>query len=150
MCDSAPQLLYYIYIPVLILTLILGFLIFLSDKKNLSSRLFFALSINICLWIFFTMMNWQSVAPDKVEIFDKLSVIGVIIPAIFLYFSSVFPDGKNISAKKAIFIFLPLLPFILLAGTSFNVRYIDSSTPDCESVVGPLYYLMPVVFLIYC
>ncbi|MGW8185179.1 MAG: ATP-binding protein [Candidatus Moraniibacteriota bacterium] len=150
MCDSAPQLLYYIYVPVLILTLILGFLIFLSDKKNLSSRLFFLLSISVSLWIFFTMMDWWSVNPDIVEIFTKLSVVGVIIPAIFLYFSSVFPDGKNISVKKAILIFLPLLPFVLSAGTGFNVKYIDSSTPDCESVVGLLYYLMPVVFLMYC
>ena len=96
------------------------------------------------------MMNWQSVNPDMVGIFDKLSIVGVIIPAIFLYFSSVFPDGKNIPVKKVILIFLPLLPFVLLAGTDLNVRYIDSSTPDCESVVGPLYYLMPVVFLMYC
>lgn len=150
MCNSAPQLLYYTYIPVLVVTLILGFLVFLSDRKNLSSRLFFLLSISTSLWIFFTMMTWQSVNLGSVEIFDKLSIIGIIVPAIFLYFSYVFPDGKNIPTKKAILIFLPLLPFIFLAWTSLNIESIDSSTSDCESVVGPLYYLIPVVFILYC
>lgn len=150
MCNSAPQLLYYTYIPVLVSILILGFLVFLSNKEKISNRLFFLLSLSIFLWVLFTMLDWQSVNPDVVEIFMKLSIVGTIVPAIFLYFSYIFPEEKNISIKKVILIFLPLLPFILFAGTSLNISYVDTSTPDCESIVGPLYYLMPIIFLLYC
>jgi len=96
------------------------------------------------------MMDWRSVNPDIVEIFTRLSIIGIIVPAIFLYFSYAFPDGKNISIKKVILIFLPLLPFILLSWTNLNVESIDTSTSDCESVLGSLYYLIPVIFILYC
>jgi signal transduction histidine kinase len=96
------------------------------------------------------MMTWRSVNLDSVEFFDKLSIVGIIVPAIFLYFSYVFPDEKNISMKKAMIIFLPLLPFIFLAATSLNIKSINSSTSDCESVVGPLYYLIPLIFILYC
>lgn len=150
MCNSAPQLLYYTYIPVLVLILILGFLVLLSNKKNLSNRLFFLLSLCTSFWIFLNMMTWRSVNPDMVIIFDKLSIVGIIVPAVFLYFSYIFSDEKKISKKKIILIFLPLVPFILLAGTNLNIESIDSSTPDCESVVGPLYYLMPLIFFSYC
>lgn len=149
MCNSAPQLLYYVYVPGLVLMLVLGFLVFLNNKKSLSNRLFFLLSINICLWVLFTMLDWQSVDPNVVEIFTKLSIIGIIAPAIFLYFSYVFPDNINLSTRKVLAIFLPIVPFILLAPTKFNIEYIDPSNSDCDSVFGLLYYLLPVVAVFY-
>jgi signal transduction histidine kinase len=150
MCNSAPLLLYYVYVPTLFVTLLLGFFVFLKDKEKLSNRLFLLLSVVMSLWIFSTMMDWQSSDPNLVEFFSRLSVIGVIVPAVFLYFCYSFPDIEKLSYKKTVLIFLPILPFVLFAWSKFNILSIDVSTPDCEAIFGPLYYLMPIVFFLYC
>jgi signal transduction histidine kinase len=95
------------------------------------------------------MMDWVSIDPNISEIYSKLSIVGVLVPAIFTYFSYAFPDENNVSLKKVLLIFIPILPFIFLAPTKFNIEYIDSSTPDCDAVLGSLYYLIPVVFVTY-
>jgi signal transduction histidine kinase len=150
MCDPAPQLLYYVYIPSLFIALLLGFFIFLNNKRNLSNRLYFLFSIVVSLWIYFTMMDWVSTDPNFVKLFSKLSIIGAIVPAIFLYFSYTFPDTEKIGKGKSILIFLPILPFIFLAWSKLNILSIDTSTTNCEAIKGQLYYLMPAIFSLYC
>jgi hypothetical protein len=146
MCDPVSQVLVYTYSLSFTAIFILGWLVFLSDTRKLMNRVFFLLTIAMSLWLVFDLLSWTR--PEDTT-YGMLAIIGAIIPSIFLYFSYVFPEESTISAKKALLVFLPSLPYIVLAPTKFNVQGVDLSTPSCDLIVGPLYDLIVPVSLGY-
>jgi hypothetical protein len=146
MCDPVSQVLVYTYSLSFTAIFVLGWLVLLSDPRRQMNRVFFLLTVAMTLWLVFDLLSWMR--PEN-TIYGALAIIGAIIPAIFLYFAYVFPEESAISYKKAFFVFLPLLPYILLAPTRFNVEGVDLSTPSCDLVVGSLYDLIVPVSLGY-
>ncbi len=146
MCSPVSSVLVYTYSLSLAFIFLLGCLVFLSDPKRQMNRVFFLLAVTMTLWLAFDLLSWTQ--PEN-ELFGMLAIIGAIIPGVFLYFSYVFPEERRMSWKKILLAFLPLLPYILLAPTTFNVQYIDLSTPSCDLVVGSLYDLIVPVSLGY-
>ena len=149
MCNSGPDLIYYIYIPVTFIVTFLGAFVYFVGRNKLSNRLFFLMSIAISLWLFAVMMNWISTDPIMVELYYKLALVSVAVPAIFVYFCYSFESQRPISRLKTFLVFLPLFPFIFFSGTSLNVRYVDLSSPECDAVTGLLYIAIPFLFIFY-
>ncbi|MEP7162880.1 MAG: ATP-binding protein [Candidatus Moraniibacteriota bacterium] len=129
----------YSYLLGMVLVFLFGFLTFFNNRKGLSSRIFFLLSLVIVLWLGFNLLSWVYAA----ELFwARLTIIGGLIPILFLYFSYIFPDEKPPSHSKTLIPFLLGLPLVALAATKYNVSSIDISTPDCPPEVGWLYYYL--------
>jgi hypothetical protein len=53
-------LIYYSHLLPLISALILGFFVFLSNRKNLVNKIFFAVTILFSIWVYFDLILWAS------------------------------------------------------------------------------------------
>ena len=152
MCSTPPFLLNYFYIPVIAVTVLLGFFVFYNNYKKITNRLFFIFSIVIALWMLFNMLNFSSTDFDSVLLYDRLSVIGIFIPAIFFIFIYFFSDdleNKFTMTRIKTFLFLlPILPFILFSATKYNIQGL-TPPPECETIVGPFYELFIAVTVFY-
>jgi signal transduction histidine kinase len=149
MCESGPELIYYIYLPVSIVIALLGVFVLWVGKNKLSNRLFFLLTTTISVWLLAVMMNWVSTDPYFVALYYKLALVGVVVPAIFVFFCYAFTGEVRIPKAKILLVVLPLFPFLLFSGTSLNVKSIDTTSPQCDAVTGLLYWLIPFLFLYY-
>ncbi|KKQ52425.1 MAG: PAS/PAC sensor signal transduction histidine kinase [Parcubacteria group bacterium GW2011_GWD2_38_11] len=125
-----PSLLYYSHIPTAVISLLVGFMVFLKSK-DLSSRILLAISIIFSSWLVCNLITWISV--DSRLIMFVWSMMGVLTSLIFIssfYFAYVYikKDDLSFNTKGVIFLLLSpvifLMPFYL---KSFNAV-------DCEAV----------------
>jgi len=125
---EAPALLYYLYIPAIIVALSIGFFVFLRDKNALLNQLLLLLSIFFSGWISLTLFSMSDARSDLLLfVWPFSSIFTAIIAILSIYFISVFLHKQDVSAKvKGVFTLL-LLPVFLLAHTDFNVSGFDIS-----------------------
>ncbi len=134
-------LIYYSHLVPLIVSLAIGFLVFLKSPKSLAARWLSVAIFLITLWLFFDLILWATEKPIYTMFF--WSVINLIEPMIYagmLFFVYAFVDGKSISFKHQAIVFGLLLPTTLLAFTSWNLSYYDLTNCWREAVEGPLIY----------
>jgi len=148
MCNSAPALLYYISVPVIFIILLLGFFIFLNNRRDVINRLFFVLSLDLAVWMLFGTLSFSSTDIDKILIFDRLMIVGAFAPVIFFAIAYFFPKNvKKMPTKVIITILVSILPFLLLSATKYNIIR-ETPPPDCSPIPGILYrYIM--LFVIF-
>jgi len=92
-------------------TLAWGFIVFLSDSKNRTNRVFFIFSLSIFSWIF-TMLMFRGVESDTARLLwaRLLYFAAATIPPTLLTFAYVFTtEDYYISRVKKAFIYVPLL-----------------------------------------
>lgn len=146
--SDIPQYIYYIFLPSIIVTFLLGLFIFFKDRKNISSRIFFILSITMVLWMISMLGNWAQNDPALASFFDAFNVIVGFVPAFFVYFIlNTFYEKKESQLVRKVFIFSPLIPIILLFSSKFNVEIINLSW--CETNSGKLYWYLAFLLVIY-
>lgn len=123
----------------MVFVFLFGFIVFVNNRRRVSNRIFFLLSGVIVFWLGFNLLAWIYAAEI---LWTQLSMIGGLVPILFLYFSYIFPEEKIPSLKKSLTPFLIGLPLIIFSATKYNVASIDTSTPDCPPEVGWLYYYL--------
>ena len=57
----APEILYYAYIPIIIISLALGILVLFKDRFSLISRVLFFITVLFSLFIFNELIQWIAV-----------------------------------------------------------------------------------------
>lgn len=142
---------YLLYVPAFILTIILGLLVLLKNRKNLANRFFSYFAFSLALWIF-ALIFADSIADKEIAIFwNKFAIVGAsLLPYTFLIFTYVFPYKEhNFSIAKKILLFIPCLVIISLFPTNFNVKDIVVHDWGAEIIVGPLYYWLLLYFVVY-
>lgn len=152
--STAPVLLYYSYIPIIIISFIIGIYVFLKDKKSLQSSLLFSVTIFFVLWVLNILVQWVASYHTVLMFAWQLTAIfevGMFLSAI--HFSYVFLNKKDLSfLGKYILITLGFV-VIVLTPTTLNVTAYDMS--NCQGVIGFLwviiYAMEPVaIVLILC
>ncbi len=137
----APSLLFYSYIPIIILSLFFGFYVFLKDSKSLRSKLLLYLSLIFALLLLNEIIQWVG-SPVSVVLFGWLLVplFRVLVPIFTVLFVYEFiGKDKTLSLVKYITgIFI--LTVIILIPTSLNIEYFDLS--NCEGVPGQLWNIV--------
>jgi signal transduction histidine kinase len=134
----APTLLYYAYIPVVLISLILGFFIFIKDKRSLVSKLFLGISILFSLWVINIIVQWVAVPTSLVHFSWQLT--GILEVPIFLlsvYFVSVFTKQEDICFKSKLLLALFYLVVLLFTPTVHNIS--SFNLVDCQGNVGFLW-----------
>lgn len=137
-------LIYYSHLFSLALSLIIGIFVFLKNKKSLLSRLLFLMTFLFAIWTFFDLIVWATEKPEFTMFFwSGLILIEPFIYAISLYFVSVFVTQKDITFKNKLWIFLPLLPIVILLPTNFVLDGYNLTNCYREAVEGPIaiYYV---------
>lgn len=135
----APVLLYYAYIPVVVISIALGLFIFIKDKRSLVGKLFLGISVFFSLWVIAILIAWIA-APNPLIHFSW-QLLGIFEAPIFLlsvYFVDVFVNQKDISFRKKIILSLLYIPVLVLTPTVFNIKAYDIA--NCQGIVGPLWY----------
>ena len=145
----APHLLFYTYLPTILLSFLLGTFILIKDKRSLPSRLLFFIALFFGLWVLDIFMLWTSAYNDAIMFGWQITLILEIPIFLFsVYFTYVFTDKNNRDVSnlvKAILLIIVGLVFILLP-TRENILSYD--IVSCEGVLGHLWSIMYTLELI--
>ncbi|MCX6747940.1 MAG: HAMP domain-containing sensor histidine kinase [Candidatus Nomurabacteria bacterium] len=144
----APSLLYYSYIPIAIVSLMFGFLVFYkTEKKSIQSKLLLGIAISFSIYIINEIVQWVAVPVAIVHFGWEISPL--LQTAIFLssfYFVLVFVNKGDIPFVQKIVMFLVLLPVLILLPTDLNMQSFDLI--NCQSNIGLLFYYVYFVQII--
>jgi signal transduction histidine kinase len=133
-----PPMLFYAYIPILVLSLFFGMFVFLKDKKSLRSQLFLLISIFFSLWIIAILLQWTLIHVHFVHFAWQLTALLEVPIFIFaFYFIYAFLYKNDLPDWVKWSLVLLGVPIILLTATVFNVKDFDIIT--CEGKLGVLW-----------
>ncbi|MEK7634873.1 MAG: ATP-binding protein [Patescibacteria group bacterium] len=134
----APALLFYAYIPIILISLFFGLFVFLKDKKSLQGKLLFLLSSIFSLWILDLTIQWISVYVSYDHFFWQTTpLLEISIPIISIYFVYVFLNKRDLPFGFKILLSIPYVAMCLLLPTNYNVTSFDLM--NCEGVFGNFY-----------
>ncbi|MCK9379066.1 MAG: ATP-binding protein [Candidatus Moranbacteria bacterium] len=134
--DIAPQLLYYSHFPGIIVTLVIGFYVFLKNTSSVSAFLIFIVAVLFSLWSILDVITWVNI--DSRIIMFSWGLMNLVEPLIYLtllYFVSHYLKEKTNYRFKFIVAIL-FFPILFLLSTTYNLKYFDLSV--CESIQGEL------------
>lgn len=137
--STAPQLLFYTYIPAIIISIFLGFYVY-RKSKTLEGRLFSIITALFTLWILDILIVWIAAYNNVLMFGWQITAVFEVPLFIFLiYFIYVVTDKekRDISLKlKLLFLTLMTLVFILTP-TYLNIPFYNID--NCEGVLGVLW-----------
>lgn len=131
-------LIYYSHLTPIIVSLIFGIYVYISNRNSLVNRAFLITTTILNLWLVLDLVLWATNS-IKLVLF-AWSIVNVLEPIIyagFVYFCIVFVLGKDVSNWTKVLLMLPLLPSILAGGTHWNVLGFDLTNCDRELIEGP-------------
>lgn len=135
----APYLLYYSYIPTIILSLLIGFFVLTKDNHSLKSRMFFFLIISFVLWvvniifewlvsyIVLLMFSWQLIILFEIPIF----IFAVLFTYAFLNKTEKLPNSYKIGSLVVYLLSALAVPTLYNMG-DFNISV-------CEGAYGAVW-----------
>lgn len=131
---------------------VLGWFVFLKNRKNKLNRIYFYLSISLFIWLAcFSLMYWNTGNYDFAYFIAKIGFIGVILtPVCILHFTVEFL--KSNLKKYAIFFYFLTLPVILINFFSpFMYSGLSTNFWGYYPVAGKLYFIALFEFVgIFC
>jgi signal transduction histidine kinase len=144
--SDVPDLLYYSHLPVAILSLFVGLLIFLSGRKLLLNQLMLYISLCFSLWIFFNLIAWTNIHSDYLLfIWPLFGILSAFISILSIYFAKVFINGgKDISVKQKLVFLSVLAPLLIFAPTDLNLSGFNLTNCDAfgfEGILFKFYYI---------
>ena len=138
----APSLLYYAYIPIILLSMAFAVFLFRHEKNTLQGKLMFSTILFFIMWVASILVQW--VASYQWMIYrswQMTSVFEILLYVSALYFSFVFINkGKDISHWAKIALIVIVGTVSSLTFTSFNIGSYDFI--NCQGIVGPMWYFI--------
>lgn len=152
--SSVPELLYYSHIPTAILTLLIGFYVFFSNRHALLNKLFLTLSLCFFTWIFISLIAWTNINGDVIAfLWPFFGVSAGLISILSIYFIYVFLNKNDIPFSYKIIFMSLLVPLLLLAPTNISISGFDITNCDAfifEGITYKIYYtLLGVLAMIW-
>ena len=140
--SAAPALLFYSYIPILLILLFLSFFILAKDKFSLQSKALLAVGLSFSLWIINIILQWIGVVANLVYFSWQITaMIEILIPVSTIYLIYVILNkGKDITFCIKFILFTIVFLVLILVPTKLNME--GFVVKDCNGVVGPLLYFI--------
>lgn len=140
----APPLMYYSYLPIILVSLLFASFIFYVDRGSRQARILMLMTIIFSLLLIGEVMLWISAPVLLIHfVWQILIILHVLIVALLGYFVYVFTLGEDIPRSWKWIWSLSLFPVFVLAPTTFNLVGFDLD--NCESVNGLLWSYTYVV-----
>jgi signal transduction histidine kinase len=135
----APSLLYYSYIPIVVVSLFFGFLVYNKKTRHiLQNKLFFAVVVSFSIFIINEIVQWIAVPTSLVHFGWELApLLQTITLLLSIYFVSVFIKQSDLSFSQKFYLFLFAFPVLILLPTNLNMKSFDII--NCQSNIGPLF-----------
>jgi signal transduction histidine kinase len=147
----APTLLFYSYIPIIIISLLFGFFVLFKDGRSLKGKLIWLISFSFTLWVLNILVQWIAAPVALVHFAWELTALfEVLIFTFSVYFSMVFVKEQDISFRQKIVLFSPLLATCALLPTYFNAK--DFDLANCQSDLGYLWiaiYALEIISVLF-
>ena len=132
----APSLLFYTYIPTIVVSLIVGFFVYFKTK-NLVSRILLSICIFFTLWVADIFVLWIASYNSTIMFGWQITPIFEIpIFVLSLYFTYIITDKERRDIPvtlKIIFLVIMSITFLILP-THFNI--VNYNLSICEGVPG--------------
>jgi signal transduction histidine kinase len=142
--STAPQLLFYSYTPIILISLFIGIWVFLKERKSLQGKLFFSLTVFFALWVVNIIIQWVSSYHVVLMFAWQLTAffeLGMYISA--GYFSYVFLFKKDISYFGKVLLLTIFALVCVFLPTKFNIASYDIL--NCEGVVGNMWKIIYII-----
>ncbi len=142
--STAPQLLYYAYIPIIIVSILIALFIYAGDRKSLRNQLLMAFLMFFALDILNELAVWVASYHTLLMFTWQISLIfetGLYLTA--AYFAIVFVTGKDLSFQGKLALSVPALMILASIPTRLNISSYDLT--NCEGVIGPVWKAMYVL-----
>jgi signal transduction histidine kinase len=144
----APTLLYYAYVPIIIVSLLLGYVVYRSKNNfHLPNKLFFTFCLVYIFYLTNEIIQWIAVPAGVVHFaWEIIALFFIAIPIILLYFVYTFLEKKDLSFNNKLLLVLLSLPILIFLPTTLNTEYFDLAL--CQAEIGRLdLYLYFVMIL---
>ncbi|GEM_PF-1228558 len=147
--DYIPRILYYFYIPAMIVSLFLGFFVyFKAKKKELLVKLFLAITASFFLYSFFVLVTWVNFFSNYVVISWVYSVFFNYLLVIFIFlFFEAFIDKLTFFSKKRLWPMIFSLPLLPLWVSNYFV--ISLEAVNCNVIENRLYLFYEYFFELF-
>lgn len=135
----------------LIAVFALGLLVLASNRSSSINQTFAALVFFIGFWLTSSLFIDLSLDLTGIYFWSQISIAWLgIIPAIWVYFTYVFPTRRKLSKFKQLLIVIPPLTFLMLSPTKLNVVSVKISENGSREILhGSLYLAAYIYFFIY-
>jgi hypothetical protein len=123
-----------------ILSLLLGFWVYLNNRKNKANQMFLGMAFFVFLWIIFSFLFSISTEEKKVLFWLKLNFGAVSLAVLFSYlFAIYFPiEVKKYPFLDKIIVFIWILFFFLSIFTNLVVKNIEVKEWGADIIFGKL------------
>lgn len=139
--SGVPELLYYSHIPTIVIALLVGLFIFLSNRHSLLNVLLFAICGAFSLWVFLNVIAWTNIHSDfLLFIWPLFAILIAVISILSIYFTYVFLNKKDVSFTVKMVFFVLLLPVIIFAPTDIDISGFNITDCDAFGYEGLPYY----------
>ena len=138
------NMVYYSHIPTAVVSLLVGFFVFIKNRNNLSGKLLFYISIVFSIWTFSDLILWTGYDSRAYMFFWVCTALSeILLFLVSLYFVYVFIKKRSISLKFKLIFALLVAPVLALVNTKYYVTFFSIS--DCIPINGPLWknYILP-------
>lgn len=136
----APPLLFYAYIPIILIVGFFAVIILVSEKASQFSKFFLGLSIFFILWILNILIQWTAVSHlfiyrswQMTAVFE----IGIMITAVLLMYAYIYKISSIPKLPKFLLAIVGISTIVMVP-TMLNINTYDFV--NCEGVVGSLWY----------
>jgi signal transduction histidine kinase len=136
----APPLLFYAYIPIILIVGFFAMIILMSEKASTFSKLFFGLAVAFILWIINVLVQWTAVSHMLIYRSWQATAffeMGIIIFAVLLMYAYVRKTG---ALPKTPQIIVGTLGLATLISLPFSINISTYDFVNCEGVIGQLWY----------
>jgi len=147
--DYIPRILYYFYIPAMIVSLFLGFFVyFKAKKKELLVKLFLAITASFFLYSLFVLVTWVNFFSNYVVISWVYSVFFNYLLVIFIFlFFEAFIDKLTFFSKKRLWPMIFSLPLLPLWVSNYFV--ISLEAVNCNVIENRFYLFYEYFFELF-
>lgn len=140
----APKLLFYSYVPIIVLSLLISIYIYYRDNRSTQSSLLLMFTISFILWVVNVVLQWIAsyhyvlmFAWQLTVLFELLLYLYALKFSYFFYFQGSFNKTYSIISNTLFLIVVALLP------TTYNIASYDVN--NCEGVLGIAWNLVYVL-----
>lgn len=145
--SDLPSYIYYLFVPSIVITFLLGLFVFLKNKRDNSTRVFFLMTLIMTFWMVSILGNWAQNNPALTIFFDQFNALVSVVPILFVYFILLKYYKINFSFWEKTLLFAPLVPVLIFLPTKQNISMINLGW--CETSVGKLYWYVTFVLITY-
>jgi len=152
--NQVPPLLYYSHIPILLVSIFVGFFVIIKDKKSKLSISLATPLFLFALWLMFDLITWTSNSSDNIMfVWSFFGILFILINFFFLRFLYVFIDNTEVPFHISLITFILSLPVILLTFTPINLSGFDTilcSSNEGSYFLNYYYFVGALIFFYTC